>query len=153
MIYGQIGNGKTTFSKTLTSVINALVEEHAFSEGDINQWDYMVRVNAMDLIEAFLDNKDLYKSYRSQSWLLIDDVGTEPPFVNMYGTVFRPMTELLFYRYEHRLPTVFVTNYRLEGDGTERGKGLFDIYTDPRFKDRFKQMFNVVLFRDNSFRR
>lgn len=152
LINGQIGNGKSTLSKAILSVFNDMIDKRVFNSGDIMDWHYMSRVSAMGLVEAFLDDRDKYKEYRSQNWLIVDDVGSEAPYVNLYGTVFRPMSDLLFYRYENRLPTIFVSNFRLEGDGTHENKGLFDIYDDPRFRDRFKQMFNVVLFKDKSFR-
>ena len=152
LINGHIGNGKSTMSKALLSVMNELIDNHTFNSGDIMDWHYMARLSAMELVEVFLDDRDKYRKYRSQNWLIVDDVGSEPPFVNLYGTRFRPMTDLLFYRYENRLPTVFVSNYKVEGDGTTENKGLFDIYDDPRFKDRFRQMFNVVTFKDKSFR-
>lgn len=146
LIIGPFGNGKTTAVGAIKHTINQLIGERYFAEGEIFPWEWMESVNAREMINLYLRDKDNNKftDLKERLWLIIDDIGLDPAEIMVYGTKFYPFLELIDYRYEHRLPTILVSNLKR----TE----LLKHYADERFNDRFNEMFNTTIFKDNSFR-
>ena len=142
-IRGVVGNGKTTAVNALMHTINSLTKEEYF-RGEVFDWDWMKVLNARDMINIFVNDNERFQNMKRNTWLVIDDLGQDPVQVMVYGTFFYPFLELIDYRYEHRLPTVIVSNLK--------EKELKERYNDPRFSDRFNEMFNATTFRDKSFR-
>ena len=145
-IRGFVGNGKTTAVNALKNTINILIDEHYFKQSEIFDWDWMRVVNAREMVNMYIRNNDemQFKAVKESRWLVVDDIGTDPAEIMLYGTKFYPFVELMDYRYERRLPTVIVSNLK---ESELKAK-----YNDERFSDRFNEMFNATTFRDNSFR-
>ena len=75
--------------------------------------------------------------------LAVDDLGTEESEYCQYGNRYKPLEELLSYRYERMLPTIVTTNLS--------GKAIREKYGD-RLADRFNEMMQVVTMPDINFR-
>lgn len=144
-IRGSFGNGKTTAAYAIKHLINQLVNDRYFSDGEIFPWEWMDIVNAREMINLYLNDKGKFVEMKERQWLAIDDIGLDPAEVNVFGTMFYPFLELIDYRYERRLPTILVSNLKKEE--------LLSHYRDERFADRFCEMFNATTFRDNTFRK
>lgn len=144
-IRGSFGNGKTTAVNAVKNTINKLIKEKYFGEGEIYPWEWAECVNAREMVNHYVrDNGGRFLEIKERKWLIIDDLGLDPPEVMVYGTKFYPFLELVDYRYEKRLPTILVSNLKKEE--------ILLHYDDERFADRFNEMFNATTFRDNSFR-
>ena len=106
----------------------------------------MVGISALNLTEsARNENKERLRALQSAELLFIDDVGTEPSTVKVWGNEVSPLVDLLYYRYDKRLFTLVTSN--LIGDGDiERRYGL-------RIADRFAEMFDLLGFDNDSYRR
>lgn len=145
-ICGKVGNGKSTMVRSVHKVINEMVANGVFSKGEIYDWDYMAMVDAREMVRTYIrDYDEEFRLLKSRRFLIIDDLGTDQKDVLLYGTVFNPFMELLDYRYEHLLPTIIVSNLSAEK--------VVEKYQDPRLSDRMREMFEVLSFEDNSFRR
>ncbi len=75
--------------------------------------------------------------------LFIDDLGFEPVVANLFGTSGYPLVEVICYRYDRQLPTFISTNLSK--------KQVLERYGE-RFADRFKSMFRVIGFNNESYR-
>ncbi|MDY4246585.1 MAG: hypothetical protein SOX65_08945, partial [Porphyromonas sp.] len=60
-----------------------------------------------------------------------------------YGNITTPVVELLEYRYENMLPTIVSTNLT----PSELGRKY-----QARIADRFNEMLEIVVFKNNSYR-
>lgn len=141
---GQVGNGKTTICKVLSQIINHLVTNGYFGYGDKHPLDYCSALNAMEMVRIYMYLPGEFEDIKHRSWLIIDDLCNEPKEVTVYGTVCYPFLELLFYRYEHQLPTILVSNFNYSD--------VKNYYSDARAADRLEQMFYKITFRNKSFR-
>ena len=142
-IMGQVGNGKTTAIKAVRSMINHLIREGYFV-GEVFAWSWVEVLNAREMTRLYVEDYESFLDKMHREWLIIDDLGLDSKEVLVYGNKCYPFMELLDYRYENRLPTVISSNLKSED--------LKNRYGDPRFSDRFNQMFNKITFRDKSFR-
>jgi DNA replication protein DnaC len=68
--------------------------------------------------------------------LFIDDLGKEQSELVYYGSVIRPLSELLYQRYENGALTFTTSNFKLESFATK--------YT-PEVADRLPEMFNEIV--------
>ena len=79
------------------------------------------------------------------SFLIIDDMGTEPRILKRYGNEILPLTDMLLYRYEKMLPTIITTNLSHSQIAEQYG---------PRISDRLKEMCETLVFiQTESYRR
>ena len=76
--------------------------------------------------------------------LAIDDLGKEPAEVMNYGNIINPMVELIEKRYKRQLFTLATTNLTPRQIREKYGA---------RMADRFNEMFNVVIFKSESYRK
>lgn len=129
---GNFGNGKTTLALSLMDMLACW--------GGIRTRS----IAAVDYARAIAREDDTTaERAKEKGVLLIDDIGTEAVSVKSYGTEYNPVIELLYYRYDHSLPTICTSNLTLE---------QFNDTYGPRVADRAREMFDWVTFTDKSFR-
>lgn len=137
ILCGVCGNGKTTMLYAFQSALNYLV-----STGFLNR-DH--RIQIIDAKEILHYGKDFgqFKQFRSRNMIGIEDLGREETGVFDYGNLLNPVIDLLEYRYNFQLFTFITTNLV--------PKNIREKYGN-RVADRFNEMFEVVVFENNSYR-
>lgn len=163
MISGGIGNGKTTLLKSVINAIelfgkslyeisysdrtfgfdvtdlHTIRKYERFSE-DYNDKILYYYVRALDVSK---NDSELLRECYNTNLLFIDDLGTEPSSVKDYGTPRTPMVELLYKRYDWKLPVIFTTNYTFSD--------IEKVY-NARVADRLKDMCDLLVFENGSYR-
>lgn len=139
-LYGAPGNGKSTMASAARQLIGMLYG---------NEYRYedrkgVITVSALQLAEeAKKEEEGRMKLYKTTELLHIDDVGTEPPSVKVWGNEVSPFTDIIYSRYDRMLYTVITSNL-YEDDIVKR-------YGD-RIADRFREMFDLLSFDNRSYR-
>ena len=110
LLYGRPGTGKTLIRVTRTSSYN------------------MMFMSAHDIYSNFRadEGKACIHEYSTVPFLSIDDIGCEPERCCIYGVDYTPIQQILYNRYDYRLPTVITTNLNLEGIKKRYGERLMD---------------------------
>ena len=140
LLAGTCGNGKTTTMRAVQSVVMLLNSTY------YNRIGQRIGNRLMEAKEMtqLSDKNGQLNIYQTTPLLFIDDLGREPTEVMRYGNVTSPITELLEYRYNQRLTTIVTTNLE--------PSEIREKYGD-RIADRFNEMFVVVRYTGNSYRR
>lgn len=141
-IMGVCGNGKTTLLKAISEYLKQI---HTFNDGKfmhLAPFSFKY-VTAVELAEMYLEDRKTYMGIRNTKLLLIDDLGKEPAEILDYGNKFKPMEDMLQYRYNERLGTIFTTNMNRTQAATYYGK---------RIGDRMLECCKYVVFEGKSFR-
>lgn len=102
-------------------------------------------IPASALTEAAKGEKqELLADLKNTELLCIDDVGTEPASLKVWGNEVSPLVDLLYHRYDRQLFTIITSN--LEGDeDIAKRYGV-------RVADRFVEMFDLIGFDNSSYR-
>lgn len=159
LLYGGVGNGKTTMARTVGAYIWAL---RTSAERLVKECNPIRTTEQQDKAQARIfdtmlhlpkpifytarDICDLDEAGRKnleKGFVIIDDLGCEPSVVNVYGTRTTPVLDLIFARYENMNPTIATTNLSLDALG--------QFYGD-RALDRFNGGFSRIGFCGESFR-
>lgn len=138
MLYGGVGNGKTTLARSICELIDILFQTTEWAENGV------IKVSALELSKMIIDAPGQYKKMKETEKLFIDDIGTEPANVKNWGNECSPLTELIYFRYDKQLFTLGTSNLN-DAELKER-YGL-------RISDRFNEMFEKVSFPGNSYRK
>ena len=128
ILMGPCGNGKTTMLQTIKCVT----------------YPYSTLGNAVDIYDVAKRTQGEHIRYWDEAVLLIDDLGVEPANGKNYGEDFTPITKLLLHRYEKRLTTIIATNLGFAH--------ICQRYSE-RVADRLYEMFEVIPFKHESYRR
>jgi len=100
---------------------------------------------AGDLANMIESNRASFEAAKRCSFLIIDDMGTEPVSVKLYGNEFFPLIEILQHRYAEMLPTIITTNLELS---------RISDYYGPRILDRLREMCETLYYtQGESYRR
>lgn len=146
VLFGLYGNGKTTLLNAFKEAVAYLDKHHnAFFE-DMKETHKRYDVNvipARELARLCVKNGEEYDKMMDCNVLCIDDCGTEPKEVMLYGTPYAPIADLLEYRYEKQLFTVVTTNL-LPDDFFTRYGG--------RVKDRLPDALIRIVAENESYR-
>ena len=139
-LYGKPGNGKTTLARAAAMLIGMLYgNEHRYEDRK-----GVVTVSALRLAEeAKAEEGSRIKLYKTTELLHIDDVGTEPASLKVWGNEVSPLVEILYRRYDDMRYTVITSNLT-EEDVYQRYGG--------RIADRFREMFDLIYFDNKSYR-
>lgn len=138
-LYGGVGNGKTTMAKAAATLIGML-----YGGGSYEDRKGVVTVSALELSELAKDeNSARLRRLKETELLHIDDVGTEPASVKVWGNEVSPLVEILYSRYEQMLYTVITSNLNDEDLATRYGE---------RIGDRLTEMFDFLAFENKSYR-
>lgn len=138
IIYGTVGNGKTTLIRAIRSLINILYRSAYSSERK-----GVLTVSALELANIAKEEPKRFEDIKRAELLAIDDVGVEPSVIKSWGNELSPLVDVIYYRYDQQLFTLMTSN--LSMDDLE-GK-----YGD-RIADRFREMFDRLAFKNKSYR-
>lgn len=145
LLYGTVGTGKTTMLRALCTVINYCMKPEY---NELTLHDYSPKVvniiRAKDVVSAYQDDKQQYEKMCKVELLAIDEFGVEAIDVKTYGNVNEPIIDLLSVRYDRQRCTMISSNLDLESVRNRYGN---------RLEDRFVEMFKMVAFTGNSYRR
>lgn len=134
-IQGSIGTGKTTLAQAVAQVYRI-------------ETQCKIKLETADALARYCrieTNNERYESaMKWQSLLLIDDIGTEPGEVLSFGNVITPTAEILYQRYNLRLPTIYTTNLN--------GADLKAKYGE-RIIDRMREKAQILTLDGISFRK
>lgn len=142
-LLGVMGNGKTTFVKAIRGLINSLKLPDPNTSSTSSAFAGVWLVTARDLYGKFVDSPAQFNCCRETYILAIDEFGTEETEYVRYGNRYKPIEELLSYRYDRMLPTIITTNLP---SAAIRGK-----YGD-RLAERLNEMMQVIHMPDVNFR-
>lgn len=140
-IPGTVGNGKTTMMRAIKDLFVYLIDHDmiVYCEGD----KYPTFLTARELAELSRDRK-AFNVIKNTKYLFIDDLGAEPVEIADYGNFIYPYIDVLEYRYDMLLPTFISSNFS--------ASDLCNKYESERVTDRMKEMFQIISFKEESFR-
>ena len=140
-IPGTVGNGKTTMMRAIKDLFVYLIDHDmiVYCEGD----KYPTFLTARELAEQSRDRK-AFNIIKNTKYLFIDDLGAEPVEIADYGNFIYPYIDVLEYRYDMLLPTFISSNFS--------ASDLCNKYESERVTDRMKEMFQIISFKEESFR-
>jgi len=139
-LYGDPGNGKSTLARAAAQMIRMV---YAY-EDRYEDRKGVITVSALDLTDIAKNEEGTrLRKYKQTELLHIDDVGTEPVSVKVWGNEISPLVEILYSRYDAQLYTVITSNLYEED--------VFKRY-GARIDDRFREMFDFINFENRSYR-
>lgn len=144
LLAGVTGNGKTVSVMAIQTFVNLCQIKDPMPS--IGTWSLNAGVwliNARELSRTFVTENGTYERIKNTYILAIDDLGVEESAVYWQGNRYKPMEDILYYRYERMLTTIVTTNLPLSK--------LREKYGD-RLGDRFNEMFKIVHMPDINFR-
>lgn len=130
MLVGGTGTGKTALAKVLVQAIAVR-----------NTWPAFLSMAKLERM-CSEDNTWLDEVART-SFLVLDDVGTESREVKLYGNSRMLFNELLFERYDRRLPMIVTTNLSLKD---------FDLRYGEKVASRVREMFDIMIMNGKDLR-
>lgn len=139
MLSGNCGNGKTTFVKAMQNMLNYL----QIYDPTTNEQIGFGIFNARELASICKDDHAKWKNIISRDMLAVDDLGTEPREINVYGNILTPMMDLISLRYDRLLSTIFTSN--LAPEQVSEWYGM-------RIADRLREVCENIPFMNRSYR-
>lgn len=157
LLYGGVGNGKTTMaravarlSKTLMSSMAAVADGMRDRKASEQLWlkSRAIRVpsihTAQELASLASSDQQAFERTGMAGFLIIDDLGCEPAVVKNWGTEVTPITDIIYKRYDGMMPTMVTTNLT-KAD-------IRKVYGS-RVADRFNETFETIGYNGESYRR
>lgn len=133
-ISGFIGNGKSTMLEALKKWFDKTHGRFRFP-----------KYTAAEIIKiAASEDKREFETICNFPVLMIDDLGTEPNEIVVFGNKTQPMRDLFYFRYDKRLITVFTTNLT---------DSEFSQYYGERIADRCRELQTKIVFKQKSYRK
>jgi len=156
LLYGGVGNGKTTMARAITSLCKTL-HTQANSQSTFMMNDKQARelyrlqssirvpqmFTAQEIANIATEDRDRFEAIGKFSSLIIDDLGCEPSVVKNFGTEVTPVTDILYRRYDAMLTTIVTTNLP--------AKTIREVYGN-RIADRFNEVFDTIGYINPSYR-
>jgi DNA replication protein DnaC len=139
LLYGKVGNGKTTMAKAVARMINLLYDSPLL-DAKKGVW----QISALELSAIARNDTERFERIKKTELLFMDDLGCEPVTVKSWGNELSPVVELMCYRYDRQLFTIISSN--LSDDDFKERYGA-------RIDDRIREMFDRLSFTNDSFRK
>lgn len=132
MVYGSVGNGKTTLLRSINLLLKSMYSPD-------RGWDEKLSIEYVTAIEIFnitkSDDQHKYKRIKDCDVLFIDDLGVEPITAKVWGNEISPITDIIYHRYDEQLCTIITSN--LSDEALKERYGL-------RMADRMVEMFDSI---------
>lgn len=138
MLFGTVGNGKTTMATAACELIG-IIHDSAWQ----SERKFVRRIAAPDLVSMKLSDEPRFEVYKKAEMLFVDDLGTESASIKSYGNEMTPIIDLLYYRYDQQLFTITTSNL---DDASARS------FYGERLADRFSEMFDKLSYTNPSYR-
>lgn len=138
-MHGTVGNGKSTLARAIGGLIGILYES-TYSD----RRKAVRTVSALELADIAKNQPERFDSIKKAELLAIDDVGTEPSVVKVWGNEISPFADTIYYRYDRQLFTIMTSNLNAEELANKYGE---------RIADRFAEMFDRIAFENHSYRK
>lgn len=139
LMHGTVGNGKSTLARAIGGLIGILYES-TYSD----RRKAVRTVSALELADIAKNQPERFDSIKKAELLAIDDVGTEPSVVKVWGNEISPFVDTIYYRYDRQLFTIMTSNLNAEELANKYGE---------RIADRFAEMFDRIAFENHSYRK
>lgn len=139
LLYGSVGNGKTTLIRAIRRLIGVIYDS-AYS----NERKGLVMVSALELSNIAKEENGRFDKLKKNELLSIDDVGIEPSIIKVWGNEISPFVDTIYFRYDRQLFTIMTSNLSDEQ--------LADKYGE-RVADRFTEMFDKIAFENKTYRK
>lgn len=155
MLYGDIGCGKTTTALAIKEMTDALKEANSSylaynrcylskeEQEQYYQWSSIHRVEIVNANDVVMSDAE-YAKAKNLPVVIIDDFGIEPATIKHYGSQITPMIDIIYHRYNKRMPTIFTSNL----DNTSIRK-----HYGERVYDRLCEWCNFIDYRGESLRK
>ena len=89
------------------------------------------------------ESPDFVKAMRA-SFLIVDDLGAEPPNIKVFGSNKYPLVDLITERYDNMNATIFTTNLTPEN---------LSRYYGERVADRLNEVCERIIYQGDSYRK
>jgi DNA replication protein DnaC len=139
ILFGSVGNGKTTLARAIVRLIGLVYDSAVSSERK-----GVAVFSAMEFATIAKEDPGRFEAIKKAELLFIDDVGVEPSVVKVWGNEVSPFVDAIYYRYDRQLFTIMTSN--LDTDDMTKKYGL-------RVADRFTEMFDRIPFENHSYRK
>lgn len=153
LLFGGVGNGKTTMALAIFRVISALLktakdnvepQSNVLKIGPFYAIPSPFFVTASQIVSVASNDSSACDALVGKGLLIVDDLGCEPVVAKSFGTETTPIIDVITRRYATMQPTVITTN--LDQKGIIERYGL-------RVYDRMVETFKLVAFDNKSYRR
>lgn len=141
MLRGYVGNGKTSLLLAVINLVGFITEE---AGGYSNRKEIVFRT-AKEIARMMTteEGRNEYSKLVRTPLLAIDELGEEPAQVMVYGMIHEPLKDLLLERYSRQLFTIVTSNLK---------SAQMEEKYSTRITDRFREMMEVVNFKNTSYR-
>jgi len=161
LLYGGVGNGKSTLVLSVAEALVAIESAMKDWENDTSHWasaSVQTRCPARSIVTTASpiintatelskmagENEKAYAAIKACPFLILDDMGCEPSAIKIYGNELSPVSDTLYWRYDRQLPTMITTN--MDKSGIRE-------YYGPRIADRIEEMCDCIGFNQKSYRK
>lgn len=151
LLLGGVGNGKTSMAQTIyrslkflrdTALTNITKDNRAEMRPLLSVPIPMV-VKAINVVNKASDNPFVIDDLKREKFLAIDDIGVEPTEIMNFGSRYQPIVDIIYGRYDKKLPTIYTTN--LDWSDIKNKYG-------PRVMDRLIEQCVVIAYSIPSYR-
>lgn len=153
LLLGNVGSGKTTIARAIRETINHLeigrfIDEKglmiakgwiAYGRIKNESTNWMNEVSAVNLCRIV--ESDKFDKAKNCAALMIDDIGSEPEIVKVYGNEQSPVAELIDWRNDNQLFTIATSNLSTR---TSLGVNQFLERYGDRTASRMAELFDVI---------